>query len=123
MPSKPVYYNYMMHGDADTNTFNTLKKKIGQLASRKKVNYYIGKASGSNKPDARWQQKYRNHNGGYEKMYVLCQTSDVDSALTLEDWIIDYYKYSKLRIECDNETGGGGGKKGSGEGYVYLVVK
>ena len=120
MSPQQVSYDYMVHGDADRNTFNTLKKKVGQFATRTNRHYFVGKACGSNPPENRWYQKYRPRN--YTMMYVLCQTPSEDQALQLEDELVRYFKDTKTGRLIDNPVGGGGGRRGSGAGFVYLVL-
>ena len=156
----PIRMQYIREGTNNDATCNTLKKQIGQLAKRKGLRYYVGKACGSNPPIKRWYNKYKKMN--YKQMFVLCVTETEQEALDLEDMIIDYYtsdKYirkqqakkdvvitlnaddgtsnsnegvSSEELEIfednvyqsliDNKTGGGGGRHGSGCGYVYLVT-
>ena len=125
----PVNWNYMMNGKADKTTFNTLKKKIGQLANRKGHHYYIGKATEGNQPTIHWQQKLSKikdikGNYLYKTMYVLCVTEKEIEAIQLKDWIVKYYSNKGDKVfygSIDNETSGGG-RRGKGCGYVYLVV-
>ena len=115
-----VTYDYKIDGRDDAETLKTLKKKIGQLATRTSKNYCVGKASGENKPEARWNQKYKPR--GYAKMIVICQTSTIEEALALETKLIAYFKDKCDDRLIDNPIGGGGGRAGSNPGYVYLVL-
>ena len=150
----PINADFIIEGTNDKKTSETLKAKIGQLATRKNYPFYIGKACGSNPPIKRWYNKYKKM--GYDTMYVLCMTKTEQEALDLEDMIISYYNLPRVikrqqlakkgkvirddgtidsnegvstaELErfvqlIDNKTGGGGGRHGSGCGFVYLVVK
>jgi hypothetical protein len=115
-----VDYSAMIDGYADTKTLNTLKKKVGQFATRTGKHYFIGKACGTHKPEKRWTEKYEPR--GYDKMIVLCRTPSPKEALWLEAEMITYFKDKKEGRHIDNPIGGGGGRTGDGQGYVYLVL-
>ena len=123
MPPPQVSYDFMIQGDADRSTLNTLKKKVGQFATRTNRHYFVGKACGSNPPEKRWSQKYKPPPRNYTMMYVLCQTPSEDEALWLEDELIRYFKDTKIGRFIDNPVAGGAGRRGSGVGFVYLVLK
>lgn len=129
-----VNWDYTLRGVNDSNdTYDTLKKKVGQFATRTGRSFFIGKASGGNKPEARWQDKYRKYHidyerdngspprwGAFTRMIVLCETENVRQALNLEKKIVDYYKEKGRNIA--NPISGGGGRLGVDPGYVYLVL-
>ena len=66
-----VSYENMMIGPAAT--FDKLCLMVAAHCRRDKI--FIGKASGGNRPEKRWGQKYEAL--GYEQMQVLCQVDTV----------------------------------------------
>jgi len=77
-----VQWYYCLKGKANKSTFDTLKKKIGQFATRTNKHYYVGKACESNPSKKRWTARYKPD--GYTKITVLCETKTQADAYWLE---------------------------------------
>ena len=93
----------------------TMNSRISAL-TRRWPNFKIGI---TNYPEKRWREAYE---GQYDEMIVVYETSSHRNAATLETWLIDYYKeHNSLAEKLDNDRRGGGGRKGDGWYYVYVV--
>ena len=104
--------------DVDTgwpSGLDTMNYRISAL-TRRWSEFKIGI---TNNPERRWREEYE---GQYDEMTVVYETSSRRNAATLETWLIDYYKaHSSLAEKLNNDRRGGGGPKGEGWYYVYVV--
>ena len=92
-----------------------LKQRISQYI-RGHGEFRIGK---TNSPETR-ANLYVSQDDDFDWMIVLYKTSSFKNAQVLESDLIDYYWDNTGFL---NEKGGGGGPVGSGDYYVYLLIR
>ena len=97
------------------NVSTELKQRISQYI-RGYSEFRIGK---TNNPEAR-ANLYVNQDDDFDYMIVLYQTSSFRNAQLLESVLIEYYWDNTGLL---NERGGAGGPVGTGDYYVYLVIR
>jgi len=110
----------------DTNPITghaeSAKQQVQRMVSSliKNANaFYIGKTSGSDGLENRWNDKYKK--GGMRYICPVYQTTSNEYANGIERHLINYFKNNKA---CKNKVAGGGGNtNGKVKQLVYVAWK